>query len=647
MRLRTGLPSFGALWLTASVSAAQSTEVAPPLTPATAPDVASVSVRGEKSPPGRRTLSREEVRQLPGAFGDPFRAIEALPGVTPIASGAPFFYVRGAPPGNVGYFVDGVRVPFLFHVGLGPSVVHPALIRQVDLHSGGYPARFGRFAGGIVSGETEEPRTDLHGEGGVRLFDLGALAETGFAEGRGTVLLGGRYSYSGALLSLIVPEVALDYRDYQARVTYDLTPKDRLSVLTFGSYDFLGDVKNGVKSPFFASEFYRADVRYDRRFAENSTMRVAVTLGFDQTRIAEERNGQTRMIGSRLEVRHPVNGNLTVRGGADVTAQAYGATTLPHDDPDNPDVQRRNALFPKRTDTAVGGWVDLVVTLMRDVEVTPGIRVDLFTSGGAARVGVDPRLAARFKASDHVRILHAYGIVHQPPSFIAPVPGLTPGTLSGGLQTSFQTSGGVEMELLAALTGGVTLFHNAFLNMTDAAGSSSDYDVTSTDFTSTDARRTRGSAVGVEIMMRRSLTKRLGGFVSYTLSRSIRSGDRETFPSNFDRTHVANAALGYDLGRGYRVGTRLVVYTGTPKSYPASGLIVPARPQPPDRGPAFFRLDLRFEKRWAVGPRDGWISFVAEVLNATLSTETFSSGVGPPKTIGPITIPSIGIEGGL
>src|SRR5205823_4511533 len=142
---------------------------------------AQVFVRGRRPPPMTSTLTRAEVRQLPGAFGDPFRAIEILPGVTPIVSGLPFFYVRGAPPGNVGYFLDGVRVPYLFHVGLGPSVIHPAMVDRVDLYPGGYPARFGRFAGGIVSGETTAPRDDFHGEGNIRLVDVGALAETGFA----------------------------------------------------------------------------------------------------------------------------------------------------------------------------------------------------------------------------------------------------------------------------------------------------------------------------------------------------------------------------------------------------------------------------------------------------------------------------------
>src|SRR6185436_17510378 len=82
----------------------------PPASPSTpTPGEIEVVILGERPPPSVKTMTRAEVRQLPGAFGDPFRAIEAMPGVTPIVSGLPFFYVRGAPPGNVGYFLDGVR----------------------------------------------------------------------------------------------------------------------------------------------------------------------------------------------------------------------------------------------------------------------------------------------------------------------------------------------------------------------------------------------------------------------------------------------------------------------------------------------------------------------------------------------------------
>jgi len=61
------------------------------------------------------------------------------------------------------------------------------------------------------------------------------------------------------------------------------------------------------------------------------------------------------------------------------------------------------------------------------------------------------------------------------------------------------------------------------------------------------------------------------------------------------------------------------------------------------RDPAFYRIDLRLEKRWqlSLGKRT-WISLVLEVMNATLHKETFGS-----TEIGPVTIPSIGVEAGF
>src|SRR5262249_8585899 len=48
-----------------------------------------ILVLGERTPI-RHRLGKAEVREMPGAFGDPYRAIEALPGVTPIVSGLPY-----------------------------------------------------------------------------------------------------------------------------------------------------------------------------------------------------------------------------------------------------------------------------------------------------------------------------------------------------------------------------------------------------------------------------------------------------------------------------------------------------------------------------------------------------------------------------
>jgi hypothetical protein len=155
--------------------------------------------------------------------------------------------------------------------------------------------------------------------------------------------------------------------------------------------------------------------------------------------------------------------------------------------------------------------------------------------------------------------------------------------------------------------------------------------------------RTLGTAYGFEVFLKRRLTNRLGGFLSYTLSRSTRSVGQNSFVAVFDRTHVVNAAAAYNLGRNWRAGTRVVFYTGVPKA-----------PDPNDastRLPPFFRIDLRLEKRWQLGQKT-WISLVAEWMNATLSKEAIGTQCSlnegcQTQTVGPVSIPSLGVEGGF
>jgi hypothetical protein len=99
----------------------------------------------------------------------------------------------------------------------------------------GYPARFGRFAGGVVSAQTLGPEPAPSGEARLRLFDVGGLIETPFARGRGSLLR--------SLLFLLSPEVKLDY---QARATHEPSARDRFSAFGFGSHDLRGEKRYGI-----------------------------------------------------------------------------------------------------------------------------------------------------------------------------------------------------------------------------------------------------------------------------------------------------------------------------------------------------------------------------------------------------------------
>ncbi len=650
----------------ADVSAPEAPEAAPP--PPSRP--IQVSVLGERPEPLAQSLTRAEVRQLPGAFGDPFRAIEALPGVTPILSGVPFFYVRGAPPGNVGYYLDDIRLPILYHVALGPSVVHPGLVSRVDLYPGAYPTRYGRFSGGIVAGEVTEPPDEWRGEWQLRLFDAGLMVEAPLFGGRGHVLVGGRYSYTAYLISLLGEDVRLEYWDYQLRAGYQLGPRDSVRVFTFGSFDYFGEDTPDSDDGLFSMEFHRLDLRHKHEFADQAELESAVTFGIDRTRVSEDTGtALNRRVQVRSAYERRLSPSLELEVGADVTLDDYRievdfeqnedvvVTAPPNPDPSQPmlpifmpdpeaeaqedeDEAQFRRLFPSRRDIVGGAFAELSWDADAFTRVVSGVRFDTYSSGGVVAYSLEPRISAEFRITENLTLKNAFGLAAQPPSFVLPIAGFDIGGLPGGLQRSAQSSAGAEYRLPDGMKLKLTLFHNAFFDMTDLLSLARLGDDEAVELLPD--TRTQGQAYGLEFMFHRDLTRRLGGFLSYTLSRSVRDTPVGRLASSFDRTHVLNAVVGYDLGRRWRAGGRFVFYTGTPPFTLEDTLTGP-------RLPPYHRIDVRLEKQWPLGESGGYYAFVLEVLNTTLSAEVIARDCDEngceDEAIGPITIPSLAFEG--
>jgi len=668
--------------------------------------VEHVEITGQRRAPGKVSLGRAEVRDMPGAFGDAFRALEALPGVTPMASGLPFFFVRGAPPGSTGYFLDGIRLPVLFHLGAGPSVIHPALVDHIDFYAGSAPAAFGRASGGVVTAETRAPAEKLHGEGNVRLLDAGLLVETPLPKGMGTVLAAGRFGYPGLLLPLFAPNTRLSYWDYQLRWVVPLGKEDAVSVLVLGSYDYLGRRASSVRGQpsvndpiglgetersdletrtIFETEFSRIEARHDH-VEKDVRFREAFIVGKDASALGLKDRVETEMMGGRIEGERAVGAKVLLRGGMDATYQRYvvkaSDLTLP-----NPEFEK---LFPTRDELNVGVRGDVTYTEADRLKLTAGLRVDRYSAYRidhvlytlhpdplpATRFSVEPRFSARVKVMPRVVFVSTAGLAAQPPRFVLPLPGLTVGRLAEGLERAAQVSHGVEWALPFALTATTTLFASRTVGLADVFAACPGARNAFTDGNACTARSS-GGAFGFELYVKRAFGERLTGFLSYTLSRATRKVPVHVFgsafrtfadgvtrtddgrieiPSDYDRTHVLNAAIAYDIGRGYRAGLRFLFYSGRPYTPTAFNGAFLAAPNS-RRMPGFYRLDLRLEKKWTFG--DGrYVSAVLEGMNVTLRPEANGVTCGTVATaddvdlgegcvadeIGPIAVPSIGIE---
>ena len=166
----------------------------------------------------RFTLQGEALRTVPGSLGDPFRVLAALPGVASPIPGLPVLAIRGASPGTSGFFLDGMRLPQLFHLLVGGGVVHASLVDRLDFFPSGYDVTFGRFAGGIVAASTRPARSDgQHFEAALRVYDASALVELSLPRGV-RISVSGHYGYPGPILQAIDDRIRISYWDYQFRL---------------------------------------------------------------------------------------------------------------------------------------------------------------------------------------------------------------------------------------------------------------------------------------------------------------------------------------------------------------------------------------------------------------------------------------------
>jgi hypothetical protein len=484
---------------------------------------------------------------------------------------------------------------------------------------------------------------------------------TPFADGRGDILVSGRYGYPGPLVSLFDPNVSLSYWDYQARVRWRPGDRDEVSVFAFGSYDALysRDNSSAPMAELLGIQFHRVDLRWDRQTSPTGSLRVALTLGYDRSATGSggflqstEESIEDESVRLRAEWSEHLGRGIDARAGSDVVATPY-RIVLPGGGGPNLLGGTQNTAAFTQVDVNGGVYGELLWAPAPRVEIRPGLRMDVFTSRSStaapplgiesgyerAAGAIDPRLSARWGMTDWLAWIAALGIAHQASNIPLPSPGLQFSQLSRGVQAAYQYSAGAEVKLPFKFTATVDGFVQDYTGLADLYESCPPGESTC---------NFNGRAVGLEVLVRRRLTERLTGWLSYTLSNTERDafdqGHWMRVVSQYDRPHVANLVLAADLGKRWRAGARLLAYSGLPYSTTTGTFGTPNAREPP-----FFRLDLRLEKKWhALG---GTLTLVFEWLNSLLSKESFGTVcAGPPpaqcspQQIGPVTVPSIGVE---
>ena len=194
-------------------------------------------VRSES--PSELTIEGNEVKNLASVLADdPLRAVQAMPGVAANDDFNSFFSVRGAGFRRVGLYLDGVLLHMPFHTVMDENpagsltMFSGDVAETVSLHAGAFPARYSDRTGAILDVRTREgSRQGIFVRGTASMSNAGVLAEGPLGK-RGSWLATVRKSYLQYLLRRVSEDdtLAFSFIDGQGKLSYDLTPKQNVTV---------------------------------------------------------------------------------------------------------------------------------------------------------------------------------------------------------------------------------------------------------------------------------------------------------------------------------------------------------------------------------------------------------------------------------
>ncbi|MDO8541838.1 MAG: TonB-dependent receptor plug domain-containing protein [Opitutaceae bacterium] len=373
------------------------------------------------------SLTAAEIEVLPQLGDDLFRSIARLPGLAADDVSAQF-WVRGAPQSQLLARLDGVDLIEPFHlkdVDGALSIVDPAIIRRLDLSTGGFTAEYGDRLAGVLTMETKtaaRPRTAL----GLSLTGVGGNHHGVFAGNRGRWLVSARRGYPDIALKASGrrDDVSPRYYDVFGKVEYDVGPAHTLSFHVLHAGDALRYERRNNPSLTSSYDSDYAWGRWQGSFGERLTGEAVLSYAW----LTWKRDGSGRMDGfpfalhdrrnlEQVALRNDwsfsVNDRLVLRGGVEgktatanynyVLSRRYniveGGRQLPMDD---------NRVLRRRPEgESAGGFIAARMQPIAALVFEPGVRFDrhdwahpfLFTPLVPTFFGYDPPSSPHISAN--------------------------------------------------------------------------------------------------------------------------------------------------------------------------------------------------------------------------------------------------------
>jgi len=603
-----------------------------------------VVARKENDSP-ERVLTRDELRKIPGAGGDPMAAVASLPGVVHTAPSftagdqvqAPV--LRGAAAEDSVLYLDGLPVPIIFHTMSNFSIVTDDLVERVYLKPAAVDARFGDLTGGVVGLDLRSPRKDRIGGFIDPGIGMASFAIEGPISKKSRFYTGMRRSYYDILMRLVWPKdspiefaTAPFFHDQQLILETDAADWLTLNFGYIGTLDGMEllDTEEEEESPLIFSmrtDMHRLYLRGAMKNQRGVTNRVqpAITFWKNSFEFSDFMNTEDRHTTFHLidDLHVPLFDGLDVDAGVLLEVDKLTSTrnVPPSSREDTGQLsgtyQDENLVGVSRdTRTWLGGYVSLPIKPIKQITIAPEFRLDYFSSLNE----VVPQVRGRVGAAPHenVRLSVAGGRYMQSPSFSEL--DATTGNPELGPEGAWHLNGGVlwapgpwlDIDLQAYMKwqDHQTVSSNEASDWSDLAQWEDLFTDEEEDPTHGLSNSGVGRIYGLELFARFEVVRRvkLNGWLGYSLSWAERKDfpDEEWRYFQHDRRHQITALLQVTFPGEIGIGARWQFQSGAPRTpvedaifYADWSMFIPTYGELYSaRGLPYHQLDLRLDKRF-------------------------------------------------
>jgi hypothetical protein len=602
----------------------------------------------------------EQLRSVPGSFGDPLKSTYSLPGVVQSRDFGGQPAVRGSGPDDNNFMIDFLPAGELFH-DIGFSVFNEHLLRDFGLKTAGFGPRYGKATGAVFDVTLREPRQQPWSY----TFDSSGLFVGALAEGAITEDQSAYFAFRESVVHLLLKlqedelkkkeDISFDQypraRDLQAKYSWRVNDANRFSVLALGSQDQT-EVLLGTQSDIaLLDPNLTGKILLNKGFGsvganwiyDDDITRWQSAAGYlsDYSHFRSENGEFSDIDTSRVTVKSHVQRQVSERHTPAVGAEwqqaklgyslrfRYRSCTN-----FTPGCEFERGAMITASDTITVNSIDAFIEdkwrVINNLSITAGAH--LTRNDYLNETYVEPRVGADLQLSRNWGTHASWGVYHQLPKVGEMVPALG----NPNLQSPSATHSvlGVTYNGDGQYSWTSDVYYKKLHHLVVDVASGQQY-----------LNAANGEAYGAELMFRknrdrnvfaRPLTRgepkpsiafmdRLDGWVAVSLARSKRHNQLNNVSSLFeyDTPVIVNWVMNYRINYAWTAGMRWNFRSGLPyteivgnKPNPnAAGFFLPVFGELNEaRARPYHRLDIRIERKLKFGSRINGAVFI-DIIN--------------------------------